>query len=175
MPSVDFFERIGNLADRSPRTRGVDGERQQVAGILVRCLGECGQGLFALSLVPAAAHLLKPADLGFAHGGVVDIENVDLRLFIVSILVDADNRFLAAVDSCLAPGGRFLDAQLGHAGLDRTGHAAHLLDLVDEFAGRSRELIREALDVVGTCQRVHDLRDAGFFLQDELRVAGDAR
>ena len=48
-----------------------------------------------------------------------------------AILVDADHRLLAGIDARLRLRGGFLDAQLRQAGLDRLGHAAELLDLVD--------------------------------------------
>ena len=78
MPPVDFFERVGNLADRGPRTRSVDGKREQVAGILLCCLGQGEQGLLACFLVPTAAHLLEPTDLGLPDRRIIDVENVDL-------------------------------------------------------------------------------------------------
>ena len=46
--------------------------------------------------------------------------------------VDADDHILAPVDAGLAARRGFLDAQLGNAGLDRLGHAAHRFDLVDD-------------------------------------------
>jgi hypothetical protein len=105
MPPVDFFKRVGNLANRGPGTRGVDGEREQVAGLLLRCLGQSEQRLVAGCLVPAAAYCLEPLNLGLSHGRVVDIEDVDFRFFVLLILVDADDRLLAAVDSRLAQSG----------------------------------------------------------------------
>ena len=80
----------------------------------------------------------------------------------------------AAVDTRLAPRRGLLDAHLGHTGLHRPGHAAHLLNLIDELARLCGQFMGQAFHVVGTCQRVHDLGDAGFFLQYELGISGDA-
>ena len=46
--------------------------------------------------------------------------------------IDPDDDLLAPIDARLAPGGGLLDAHLGHAGLDRLGHAAECLDLLDQ-------------------------------------------
>jgi hypothetical protein len=78
------------------------------------------------------AQLLQPLDLRLAHGGVVDLEDLDRRLLFEPVLVDADDGLLAGVDLGLAAGGGLLDAELGHAGLDGLGHAAELLDLLDD-------------------------------------------
>jgi hypothetical protein len=56
---------------------------------------------------------------------------------ILAVLVDADDHLLALVDHRLPPRGRFLDAQLRQPALDGLGHAAHLLDLLDQGPGLS--------------------------------------
>ena len=89
-----------------------------------------------------------------------------------TILVDADDDFLAAIDACLANGCCFLDSQLRHAGLNGLGHAAHLFNFVDELASLSGEIGGELFNVVGTGKRVDHVGDAGLFLQDKLCIAG---
>ena len=69
--------------------------------------------------------------------GVVDGQHVDVLGVVGLVLVDADDDLLAPVDAGLAPGGRLLDAQLGHARGDRLGHAAERLDLLDQRPGAS--------------------------------------
>ena len=175
MAPVDFLQRIGNLADGGPGTCSIDGECQQIAGLLSRAASvNASRALLQAASSLVAADLRETPDLGLAHGRVVDAQNVDVGFFSQLVLVNADDRLFTAVDACLALYRRFFDAQLGHAGLDRPGHAAHLLDFVDELARLFRQLIGQAFHVVGTGQRIHDLGDAGFLLQHQLGVSGDA-
>ena len=90
-------------------------------------------------------------------------------------LVHAHDHFLAAVDAGLAARRGLLDAHLGHAGLDRLGHAAQRLDLVDQLARLGDQAGGQRFDVVAAGQRIDDLGDAGLVLEDELGVARDAR
>ena len=66
----------------------------------------------------------------------------------------------AGVDARLGAGGRLLDAHLGDALLDRRGHAAGPLGLLDVGPGALGEVVGELLDVVGAGPRVDDLRGA---------------
>jgi hypothetical protein len=56
---------------------------------------------------------------------------------------------------------------------DGLGHAAHLLDLLDQLPGLLGQIGGQLLDVVGARQRIDDLGHAGLLLQDQLRVARD--
>src|SRR6185369_1565674 len=67
---------------------------------------------------------LQARELRLAHGGVVDLADVDRRLLGELELVDADDHVLAAVDARLAPRRGLLDPELRHAGLDGLRHAA---------------------------------------------------
>ena len=122
----------------------------------------------------AGADLVQAAYLRLAHHVVVDIADLDGGLFLQLELVDPDHDLLAAVNARLLAGGRLLDAELGHAGLDRLGHAAQRLDLVDELARLGDQARGQGLHVVAAGQRVDHLGDAGLVLEDELRVARDA-
>ena len=62
--------------------------------------------------------------------------------------VDADDHVLALVDARLTPRRGFLDAQLGNAGFDRLGHAAHRFDLVDDGLRVRGQRMRQRLDIV---------------------------
>ena len=75
----------------------------------------------------------------------------------------------------LAARRRLLDAQLRHARLDRLGHAAERLDLLDELPRLVGEARGERLDVVAAAERVDHVGDAGLLGEDQLRVARDAR
>ena len=139
---------------RAPSVRAVSAARR---GALVAVGPDPGQAL----------------DLLAAHLGVVDVEHVDLVGVLGHVLVDPDDDLLAPVDPGLAAGRALLDAQLGHAGGDGLGHAAQLLDLLDEGPGLVGQVVGQLLDVVAAAERVDDVRHAGLLGQDQLGVAGD--
>ena len=168
------FERVGNLADRGARPRRLDRQCQQIAVAAPRRFGQRRQRLSAALGVAAAPNLVEPRDLRRAHRGVVDIEQVDLGRLARLVFVDADDRLLAAVDRRLAARRGFLDAQFRHAGLDRLGHAAHRLDLVDQRRRRLGQRMGQAFEVIAAAERIDDMGDAGFLGEDQLGVAGDA-
>ena len=87
---------------------------------------------------------VEARDLRRRHLGVVDGEDLaPSALVLGAVLVDADDGVLAAVDPRLAPRRRLLDAQFRHAALDRLGHAAQRLDLVDQRpAAAATECVR---------------------------------
>ena len=60
--------------------------------------------------------------------------------------VDADQRLLAGIDARLGARGGLLDAQLRNAFLDRRGHAAQALDLLDMGKRARGEIMRQPLD-----------------------------
>src|SRR6266446_4397099 len=119
-----------------------------------------------------AADLCEARHLLLAHLAVVDVEDVDLLGAFGAVFIDADDHFLAAVDARLAPRRRFLDLELGHAALDRLGHAAERLDFLDELPRRGGHRMRQALDVVAAAQRVDDMGNAALLGEDELGIAG---
>jgi hypothetical protein len=75
----------------------------------------------------------------------------------------------------LAASGSFLDAQLREPGLDGLGHAAEAFDFLDVRPGAAHERVGERLDIERAAPRINDLGDAGLLLQEQLRVARDAR
>ena len=167
------LHRLAHLSDRRPGSGGVDAQRQQV-GISGGALAQPLESRLARSLVALGAHPLEPGDLLLADLGVVDVEHVDMVGVGGPVLVDADDDLLATVDAGLAPGGGLLDAELRHAGLDRLGHPAERLDLLDDRPRLLGEVGGEALDVVRAGERIDDLGHAGLLREDELRVPGDA-
>jgi hypothetical protein len=171
----DLLERRRDLADRGARAGGLDRQLEQVALPALRRRRERVERRADLARVARLLDALDAGDLRLAHGAVVDLADVDRRLLLELELVDADDDVLAAVDARLAPRGRLLDAELRHARLDGLRHAAHRLDLLDDAEGLPGEGVRQRLHEVRAAPRVDDLRDAGLHLEDELRVAGDAR
>ncbi len=105
---------------------------------------------------------------------VVDVEDLD-RVFLGQlVLVHADDDILAGVDARLFVGGAGFDLHLGPAGFDGLGHAAHRLDFLDDAPGLVGHVLGQLFHHVGTGPRIDDVGDVGFFLDDQLRVAGDA-
>ena len=79
-----------------------------------------------------------------------------------------------AVDARLRARRRLLDAPLGQPLLDRLGHAAERLDLVDMALRPGREFGGQALDVIGAAPGIDDARRAALLDEEELGVARDA-
>src|SRR3546814_11325088 len=84
-----------------------------------------------------------------AHPGVVDLQDLDVVGVVDPVLVDADDGLPAGVDARLGTGRRLLDAHLRDAGLDRLGHAAVALDLLDVRPGLLGEVARSEERRVG--------------------------
>jgi len=82
----------------------------------------------------ASAPVVSASDLGVANGRIIDVPDLDLRLVFALVFVDADDHFLAAVDTRLAQGGGLFDTQLRHARFDGFRHAAEILNFPDQLA-----------------------------------------
>ena len=121
----------------------------------------------------AGADLGETRDLRLAHGGGVDVQQLDRLVHVGAVPVDPDHDVLAAVPARLAARRRRLDLRLGHACLDRLGHAAERLDLLDQPLGRARQARGQMLEVVAAAERIDDVADAGLLGEDQLGVAGD--
>src|SRR5262249_6694758 len=154
-----------DLADGGPRAGRLDGEAEEVPLPRLGAPRERVERRPALRGVARRLDLLEPRDLRVAHGRVVDLARVDLRLFGELELVHADDHVVAAVDAGLTSGGGLLDLELRPAGLDGLRHAAHALDLVDDADGLLGERVRERLHEVRAAPGVDDLRDAGLQLE----------
>ncbi len=79
------------------------------------------------------------------------------------------------VDARLRARGSLLDAHLGNAGRDGLGHAAQLFHLGDMRLSLAHQLVGQPLDVVAAAPRIGDAAGAALLLDEQLRVAGDAR
>ena len=174
MAAIDLFQRIGNFADGRFGARRVDRKFEQVAVAGGRA-GQRVEGLLQFGRIAFGAQPRQLFELLGAHGGIVDLEHVD-RCFVGRLVfVDADHRLHAGIDAGLRLGGRFLNAQLRDAGLDGLGHAAERFDFLDMRPGLARQFVSQLLDVVRAAPRIDDAGGAGFLLQHNLGVAGDAR
>ena len=174
MAAPHLLQRRRNFADRGLGARGVDRERQQVAVAAVGGAGERVERRLQLRRIALALEAGELVELQLPHRGIVDLEHVDRRFVLRPVLVDADHRLLAGIDARLGLGRGLLDAQLRNAGLDRLGHAAELLDLLDVAPGLARKLLRQPLDIERAAPGIDDAGGAAFLLQHDLGVAGDA-
>ena len=108
-----------------------------------------------------------------AHGGIIDLENID-RLFAARPkFIDADHSLSAGVDARLRARGGFLDAQLRQPRIDRARHAAELFDFANVAPGPRREMSGEPLDEKCAVPWIDDTRRAAFLLQHDLGIARD--
>ena len=126
-------------------------------------------------MVTVCAGGFQPRNLAVAHTGVVDVADVDWIFFVFAIFVHADDDFGAPVDVGLPLSCRLFNPQLGHARGDCLGHAAQFFDLFHQRPCGCRQIVGQLLDIVAARQRIDDMSDASFLLQDQLSVAGDAR
>ena len=75
------LQRVRNLAQRAARSRRLDRQRQQVAAVAGARFQQVQRGA-SLGLVADLAHLLQPRDLTGADPGIVDLEDVEMRLIL---------------------------------------------------------------------------------------------
>lgn len=168
-----LLQGVRDLPHRRLRAGGADREVQEVALAGGRA-GQVVQGVAARLLVAFGAQAAEFVDLAGADGGVVDAQDLDVLVGGHPVLVDADHRLAARVDTRLGAGGGLLDAEFGDALVDRAGHAAGLLDLLDVLPGAARQVVGQALDVRAAAPRVDHPCRARLLLDQQLRVAGDA-
>ncbi len=80
MPAENLFQRGGDFADRGLGAGGIDGERQQVAVAVARRARQRAQRLGNSLRVALALEPAELVDLQVAHGGIVDLQDIDRRL-----------------------------------------------------------------------------------------------
>ena len=141
------LKRIGNLAERAARPRCLDAQRQQILSPPSARLQRIQRRPRA-RLVPRRAHRLQPRDLPATHLGIVDLENIEMRLLGQPIFVDPDDHRLAHIDLRRARRRGFLDPHLGQPLGDRTGHPAMRLDLVDQRLRLLLQLAGQRFNIV---------------------------
>ena len=112
-------------------------------------------------------------NLSLTNGRVINIQDINGWFFFQLILVYTDDNVFATIDACLAKRRSLLDSHLGHTGLNRPGHTAHLLNFLDQLHRRSDQFICQALHVIGTRQRVYNFCDSGLFPQNQLCIPCD--
>ena len=120
----DALERIGNLAHRRSRPCGGDGALQQIALAALGARTERIERFPPRRREALGTNALDPRDLRLAHGGVVDVQDVDIAGIVRHVSVDPDDDLLAAVHARLAPRRGLFDAQLRHPRRHRPGHAS---------------------------------------------------
>jgi hypothetical protein len=135
--------------------------------------GEPGECRLASLFVSLGAESLQLFELLFAHGRVVDFEDVDRFLVLEAVGIHADDGLASGVDACLGACRGFFDPQLRNAGFDRLRHAASGFHFLDMRPGLFRELVRQTFDVSASAPGVDNAGRSRFSLKNELGIAGD--
>ena len=155
MAAEHLLQRQRDLADGRAGARRADREFEQIA-VAVRGLGQRVERALDGGDVARALELLQLGELARAHLGIVDLEHIDFDICLGLAGVDADQRLLAGIDARLRARRRFLDAHLRHALLDRRGHAAERLDLLDMGQRARGEVVRQPLDKGRAAPRIDE-------------------
>ena len=116
----------------------------------------------------------QAGNLGIANRSIVNVAHIDLCFLGGLELVDANDDFLALVDPSLLLRGSFFNPCLWHAFIDGLRHTTQRFDLFHQSPGLVDQFRGQALDIIGAGQRIDHFRHAGFMLQNQLCVAGDA-
>ena len=133
---------------------------------------ECG---FDSCVVTRGFDLLQTCNLSIPHRDVVDIARVNRIFGSEFVFVHANDHILTRVNPRLFLCGGGFDFEFGPTAVNRFGHAAHGFHFFNDGPGFVRHFLGERLHHVATSPGVDDVGDVGFFLDDELGVAGNAR
>src|SRR5690606_22981436 len=156
MPAEDLLEHARDLAHGGLGPRRVDAAREQVAVSGRGAAPQGGQRPLHLARVAFGPEPPELLDLRRPDLRLIDLEHVHALLLREPILVHADDGLETRVDPRLGARAGLFDAQLGDPGLDRLGHAAQALDLLEVRPGPLREVVRQPLDVVAAAPRVDE-------------------
>ncbi len=168
-----FFHRHADFPNTRACAGGFDCRFQNIAAVLGTAFKFVQRGVTG-RLITGGADVFQTLDLAFAHGHVVHIKDVDRVFLILAVFVHANDHLVTAINQRLPHGRAFFDPQFGHPRGNRLGHAAHAIDLLDQLPCLFGQFMGQAFNVIGPCQRIDDIGDAGFLLQNQLRVARDA-
>ena len=171
----DFFDGFGDLTNGRFNARGFDREVQQIAFTAFCCTRDRVEGLINFGLITVRAQTLQLVDLHTTYVCIVDLQNRHIFRLVETELVHAHHCLNAAIDTSLRFRCGFLDAKFRQTFLDGFRHTAHALDFFDVLHRATRQIVRQAFHVVRATPRVDQICCAAFLLQEELRVAGDAR
>ncbi|OIQ63300.1 hypothetical protein GALL_551590 [mine drainage metagenome] len=108
------------------------------------------------------------------HRHVINVTRRNDLFGLEPVFVDTDNHVLAAVNAGLLLRCCGFNLELGPAAVNGFGHATHGLHLFDDGPGGIRHVLRQLFHHIAASPGVDHVGDVGFFLDDELRVAGDA-
>ena len=124
-------------------------------------------------IVAAGAEFGQSCDLRVAHRDIINLKDINRGLGVRAILVHPHNHLITAINRRLSFGSGLLDPQFRHARGNSLCHTAHRLDFLDQHPGIGGQLCGQAFHIIAARQRVDHLGNSGFFLQDQLGIAGD--
>jgi len=164
-------QHLAHLADRGIGAEGRAHRHEQV-----RLAGgggaHLGQGRLHLARVargPQRGGALALAPLGLG----IDPVQLDRRLALGRVAIDADDHLLARLHPLVVGERGLLDLILHPSGVDGGDRAAQLVDGVDQLPGLVGERVRQRLDVVAARQRIRRVDRAGLGGQDLLGAKRD--
>ena len=119
---------------------------------------------------------LQPRDLLLAHHHVVDLagSRSGLPSSSLYLLTPTITSLPESMRACFSAAAASIFS-LAQPRVDGLGHAAHGLDFLDDLPGRVGHVLRQLLHHVAAGPGVDHVGDVGLFLDDQLRVARDAR
>ena len=127
--------------------------------------------LFTITL---CSQFFQALDLGIAYGGIINGQYIQRVFLSQTILVQANDGFLAAVDVSLTASCALFDTHLGQAGGNSLGHTAQSFNLLNMSPSTANNLISEVFQIIGTAPRVNNLANLGLVLNIQLGITGQA-
>ena len=140
--------------------------------------GRCGERVqcgLHFGAVARCTDIFKSFNLTITHFDVVDGQEIEGIFFGQFVFVHAHNDVFARVNACLFFCGSRFNFELGPAAVYGLGHAAHGFHFFNDGPGFVGHLLRERLHHVAARPGVDHVGDVRLFLNDQLRVAGNAR
>ena len=166
-----FFNRIGNFTEGCAVMSRLYRKFKQVAVFTAFCrFGDRFQIAGNSLRITNASQFFQTFNLCITNSGIVDGQYVQRIFLRQTVLVQADNGFLTAVDIRLTAGSAFFDAHLRQAGRNSFCHAAQSFDFLDMRPGTADDFICQVFYIVGTAPRINDLAGFCFILDIKLCI-----
>ncbi len=126
------------------------------------------------SFVAVGPQLVESFDLLFAHGCIVDFQNIDGIFFFAPVFIHSDDGLCFGIDAGLSACSGFFDTHFGNTCLDGFGHTAQFFYFLNQCPGFLGQFFGQGFYIVRTRPRIHLFADIGFFLNVNLGITGNA-
>ena len=168
-----LLHRVGHFAHGGPGAGCIHTQGEQIA-VCGSAIGERSEGSIRGGLITLGAQFFQLRELLLAHGGVVDLQDVNRLLALGFVAIDPDDRLPSGIDPRLGFGSRFLDPHFRDALFDGFGHPTEAFDLFDMLHRAGGEIGGQPFHEVGAAPGIDHAGGARLLLQEKLRVAGNA-